>query len=252
MGRASMPSYNRVLNVEDYPDGMTRRKQWEIARALETLITLKAATPRKTVVGIGAGHERTLYELTNHTNVIATDRYGNAGEWRHLAPPKMLLEPEAYAPEGLKWKPERLTVLDADVLQLPFDTGTLDGLFCTSSIEHVGNDEAIARAASEMGRILKPGGVASISTEWRLWGGVWGFDNVRLFNEERLQEYLIGPSGLELVDEFWPHVSEATLKGQVVLEDLVHGRIPDFETCVRSRSHEVLFTSVHLALRKPK
>jgi SAM-dependent methyltransferase len=48
---------------------------------------------------------------------------------------------------------------------LDFPDESFDAVFTVSSIEHFGAPEQIARAASEIGRVLKPGGHAIIVTE---------------------------------------------------------------------------------------
>ena len=53
--------------------------------------------------------------------------------------------------------------MDARRLDLPDDS--FDVVFSLSSIEHFSSPRAIARAAAEMGRVLRPGGHAFIATE---------------------------------------------------------------------------------------
>ena len=53
----------------------------------------------------------------------------------------------------------------ADARELPFPDGAFDVVFSLSSIEHFGGPRDVARAAREMGRVLKPGGHAFVVTE---------------------------------------------------------------------------------------
>jgi len=126
----------------------------------------------------------------------------------------------------------------------------MDGVFSSSSIEHLESFEDMTIAIREMARVVKPGGVVSLSTEWKLWGAGFHFDNVFLFDKAHLYNVLINPSNLELVDEPYWYVSEPTLEHVAVLEKMVKDERPELESVVRSLKHEYLFTSVHLALRK--
>src|SRR5690554_791864 len=88
---------NTVLNRSNMGDSR-RRKQWEINMALQTLDKLKVARRNKTVLGVGAGHEPTMYHLTQKCGmVVATDLYGIGGMWSGTAPADMLTSPEKYA-----------------------------------------------------------------------------------------------------------------------------------------------------------
>lgn len=243
--------YNTCLSVELYTDGMTRRKHWETFMAYRTLVDFKCATKSKTVLGVGAGTERTIYDLAEKCHVIASDLYHDAGEWRHKAPPEMMDDPMAYAPKDSKAKAANIEVVHADMRELPFDDDSMDGVFSSSSIEHLPTWDDMTTAVREMARVVKPGGVVSLTTEWKLWGARWQFDNVHLFDKAHMYDVLINPSNLEPVDDPYLYVSEPTLQHVVILEQLGGSYKPEFETAVRSTRHEYLFTSVHLALRKP-
>jgi len=52
-----------------------------------------------------------------------------------------------------------------DARQLDFADASFDAVFSLSSIEHFGGPEGITRSAAEIGRVLKPGGVAFLVTE---------------------------------------------------------------------------------------
>src|SRR5262249_11399038 len=131
-------------------------------------------------------------------------------------------------------------------------------------IEHFGELADVAHGAYEMGRVLKPGGILSLSTELRLSGpeGGIGWPGLTLLlSVENLMRYIVEASGLELVDGLDPHVTEATYThprqldeagAQMRTED---GR-PDYARLdfphLLLRYDGYVFTSVHLALRKPR
>jgi SAM-dependent methyltransferase len=223
--------------------------------ALKTLRDLGATSPESLILGVGAGREKTIFDLANAQDcrqVIATDIYNNPGVWSDWHGRDFVDNTAQYVPEYAD--ASRILVRHADMCKLPFPDGIFDGIFSSGSIEHIGIEDvadwgAIAEAASEIGRVLKPGGIASLSTEWKLTGDGWGWANVRLFTPELIQRYIIDPSGLELVDE--PDWSfDGDLNDAVDLSvSLQNKGTPELEYVLREQ--QFIFTSVHLALRKP-
>lgn len=249
--------YNRVLKKADYKEfGIKQRKQWEVAMALKTLRELGAASPDALLLGVGAGRERTTFELANERDcrqVLATDIYNNPGAWAGWHGREFIETPAKFAPDGVEYDLGRILVRDADMCELPFPDGVFDGVFSSGSIEHVGTEgqpdyAAIACAASEIGRVVKTGGIISLSTEWKLSGDGWGWAHVRLFDEELLMKHIVEPSGCELVDK--PDWSfDASDETPVNLSSIVKGaKMPEYE--YHLQEHQFTFTSVHLALRK--
>jgi SAM-dependent methyltransferase len=59
--------------------------------------------------------------------------------------------------------------LVADAGDLPFDTGSIDGVFCSNLLEHTPDADAVIR---EIERVLRPGGWGYIS--WTNWYSPWG------------------------------------------------------------------------------
>lgn len=57
----------------------------------------------------------------------------------------------------------------ADAADLPFEDGSIDGVFCSNLLEHAPDTEGIIR---EIERVLKPGGWGYIS--WTNWYSPWG------------------------------------------------------------------------------
>jgi SAM-dependent methyltransferase len=119
------------------------------------------------VLSVGAGHEGVLYWLANHVGrVVATDLY--EGVWQDLqgreGDPDVLTRPEAYAP--FPYRRDRLAFQRMDGRRLAFDAATFDIVYSLSSIEHVGGFEGAAATLAEMARVLKPGGVLALATEY--------------------------------------------------------------------------------------
>ncbi len=140
------------------------RKYWEYATLTLLLEDVGQLDDETEVLSVGAGHEEVLYWLCNRVRrVVATDIYGEGGFADREADAVMLTNPSAYAP--YPYREDRLEVRKMDARELRFDDESLDVVFSLSSIEHFGSPRDIARASSEIGRVLKPGGYAFIATE---------------------------------------------------------------------------------------
>ena len=269
----SLP-YNKACGLEDFADpelaavlrevysypgaqetgpGAERRKQWEVAMSVRALRDFGALRPDAEILGVGAGTETTVFYLTRHARrVIATDLYLAPGDWEREAHPLMVVAPERLAP--MPFERDRLVVQHMDGRWLRFPDDSFDGIFSSGSIEHFGGFEDIAAAACEMGRVLKPGGVLTLSTEFLLEGppGSAGWPGVVLFSAETLRRQIIEASGLKPVDAPDLAVSERTLAtGKPLLEmirEIENGR-ETFPHVVLTHEGQV-FGSVHLTLRK--
>ncbi|HEV2759025.1 MAG TPA: class I SAM-dependent methyltransferase [Acidimicrobiales bacterium] len=261
-------SYKLPNFAADFPVGAEHRKDWEVAMAVRALRDFDALRPDSTILGVAAGTEDTIFYLARHVRqVFATDRYLSSGPWQPVAPISMLLDPAAVAPT--EFDVDRLVVQHMDGRRLLYPDDTFDGIFSSGSIEHFGDFNDVAAAAHEMGRVLKPGGVLSLSTEFKLAGppgGIGWPGSTLLFSAEDLQRFIVEASGLELVDELHPGVSDETLSAPRDITRVIDDRRlrqtggPDAPvsdaTTWDDRPHIVLlhdgyvFTSVHLTLRK--
>lgn len=252
-------TFNRVLKLADYADfGVQTRKGWEIHMALKTLREFGAARPGAVLLGVGAAKERTIFELANEQDchwIFATDLYADMGAWSDWASVDFLKAPEKFAPHGLDFDWHRIMPRHADMCALPFMDNTFDGVFSSGSIEHVGQEgkpdyDAIRTAAEEIARVTKPGGIISLSTEWKLAGDGWGWSHVRLFDADTIMRVIVEPSGCELVDEpDWTY--DGNLADALPLGEAIrHPHLQNGLGALREKGY--VFTSVHLAMRKPE
>src|SRR5690606_18212864 len=133
---------------------------------------------------------------------FATDIYLDSGSWTGTAPNNFMKSFDDYAPAGVDYDHTRMVAQHVDMRDLPYPDNYFDGIFSSGSIEHLPSYEAMAQASAEMGRVLKPGGILSLSTEWKIKGNGFHWDNVRLFDGEKLMQFIVEPSGCEMVDDF--------------------------------------------------
>jgi SAM-dependent methyltransferase len=146
------------------PESELERKLWEYAMLALFLDEVGALREDASVLAVGAGHEAPLYWLANRVGrVVATDIYGEGGFADREARSSMLDDPASFAP--YPYREERLEVQRMDARELAFADGSFDAVFSLSSIEHFGDSRDIARAAGEIGRVVRPGGHAFVVTE---------------------------------------------------------------------------------------
>ena len=251
-----------------FPKGYEYRKYWEIAMSVRALKTFGSLTRDSLVLGVGAGTESTLFYLTKFAKLVfATDVYIQQDSWSPFAPTRMLWDPEAFTP--FPFEEKRLIVQHMDGRFLNYPDNLFDGIFSSGSIEHFGGLEDAASSAYEMGRVLKPGGTMTLSTEFCVDGPTRAVEwpGLVLFSEEQLQKYIVEASGLEPVDAFSASLSQssrATVRPLSFYVDEMNatlrtqGSRPRVGEVTWStyphillEQHGYTFGSVHLTLRKP-
>jgi SAM-dependent methyltransferase len=247
-----------------FPRGRETRKDWEVAMAARTLRDFGCLHRGSEILGVGAGHEPTVFWLTNHVGrVFATDLYLEPGVWKEFADSSMLTDPGRHYPS--RWEPRRLVVQHMDGRDLMYPDNTFEGIFSSSSVEHFGGPEEVRRSVEEMHRVLKPGGILSLSTEFRLEGPGPGVPGTLVFNEAELRAVFLDGLAWEPLSALDFSISDATRAVEVELMEYIddyrahfgqYGEVVFHELNFRSypqvllRYGDYLFTSYHLALRK--
>ena len=234
--------------------------------AIRSLSDLGALYPGAEILGVGAGNEPTIFYLTRKVRrVFATDLYLDPGRWQDFAPASMLTEPGSHWP--FEWNARRLVVQHMNALDLQYEDEAFDGIFSSSSVEHFGDLGAVSRSLDEMFRVLKPGGVLSISTEFRIEGASPGIPESLMFDAAELIETIVGDRRWTLASPLNTDLSSATLATEFVQSDLIgefaehlskHGHFLYHELdsaiwpqiVLRVGEHKI--TSAHLALRKSR
>jgi SAM-dependent methyltransferase len=216
------------------------------------------------VLGIAAGNESTVFVLTNYVRrVFATDLYLAPG-WEESATASMMTHPGQHW--SGPWRPGRLVVQNMNALDLWYEDVSIDAIFSSSSIEHFGDYEAVETSIREMFRVLKPGGICTLSTEFRLDGPSPGLPSTLIFSADELRRHVLEAAPWQLIDEV-----DLTAPS---IESLMP--VPFSKSTVEVRQHErkyglmnfdqlefsqwpqvalthrgITWTSCHMVLRKP-
>jgi len=154
-----------------------------------------------------------------------------------------------------------------NAFDLAFPDESFAGVFSSSSIEHFGDREDVSKALDEVFRVLRPGGIFSVSSEFRLRGDRPGIPGALLFDEDDIIELFLGTRKWALLEPFDRAVSPLTMQTCANFTDVVrdqnrqvaelgglwthHVRYSNYPHIVLEHQGRV-FTSFHLALRKEK
>jgi SAM-dependent methyltransferase len=217
------------------------RKSYEFTQLIFGLVQLKRLHDAATVLSVGAGHEGVLYWLANRVGmVVATDLY--EGRWQaesgREGDARVLRRPEDYAP--FAYRKDHLAFLKMDGRRLAFRDASFDIVYSLSSIEHFGGAAGAAASIGEMSRVLKPGGLLVVATEYLLSGGPYP----EAFTADEVHALFSRP-GLALVEP----IDEAVYRRyEHRVVDLLHNRHQTPHMVVRDRG--TVFTSVMAFLQK--
>lgn len=224
------------------------RKIWEWVHGMAGLARLGCLTPGARALGIATGHEPPIYWLASRVAMVyATDLYRGwfAGQ---EANPDVLDDPAKYAPYA--YPPERVAFFPMSGTEIAFGDGTIDFIFSFCSIEHFGGPARSLQSLREMARVLRPGGIAAVSTELLLNQAAPrdALPEMYLFSPWELYEDLIEPSGLRMIGDIAPANLARYCADPLDTDDPASIAAPPQWFVLRSG--EALFTSVMLFLQK--
>jgi SAM-dependent methyltransferase len=217
------------------------RKYWEFAMGIRAIKAFDKLHENAIALGVGSGNEPIMYYLANHIkHVYATDIYGVGYFAQGEAQAVMLINPVKYAP--FRYREDHLTVEFMDGRYLLYDSNMFDIVFSFSSIEHFGSRDDIKQAMKEIGRVLKPGGLAVIATEVILNDQ----SHPEFFRPDELLPCLAEPGGLELVED----EIDLTISSHLLQQPLQWHEREGVFPHITLQLNNVIFTSVFLALHK--
>ena len=225
--------------AEDKPS--MHRKAYEFTQLIFGCRRLGALREDSDIVSIGAGHELVLYWLANHARrVVATDMY--EGQWQDVqgreGDPDVIQKPEEFS--RFPYRRDHLLFMKMDGRQLAFSDGTFDIAYSLSSIEHFGGMTGAAATIREMGRVLKPGGILALATEYVIQGP----PHAETFQPAEFAE-LIEQPGLRLVE---PVDTRVYHRYEYAAVDLYKNPYQSPHMVVRF--NDTVFTTVMVFLRK--
>jgi SAM-dependent methyltransferase len=177
------------------------RKGWEWVQTIYGLQKLGMIRPDHRAIGVGAGRECVIFWLGDRLRqVVATDLYGS-GDWATAggreADAAVVKNPQNFCPRPIRPESVEFKVMDGTNLDA-YPDATFDFSWSLSSIEHFGSHERAAEAVREMARVVRPGGVVVVATEYLL---LEEQHHPEFFNKSEMEQYVIQASPLlELIE----------------------------------------------------
>ncbi len=224
------------------PDKLSmHRKAYEFTQTLFGLSRLDRLRDGVRILSVGAGHEAILYWLANRVGcVVATDMYDT--EWKNArageGDENVARRPEEFAP--FPYRQDHLVFSEMNGRTLGFRDESFDVAYSLSSIEHFGGFEGGRDAIDEMARVVKPGGLVVVATEYLLAGP----RTDETFPPDEIRALADRP-GLKLLQPIDEHIYE---RYQLEAVDLLTNPYQTPQMLVRNG--DTVFTSVMLFLEK--
>ena len=231
----------RSLVAVPTDQGSMHRKSYEFTQLLFGLDRLGALRDDARVLSVGAGHECPLYWLANRVaRVYATDLYDRAWQsaFGREGDAAVLSDASTFAP--FDYRRDHLLFLRLDGSRVAFLDATFDVVYSLSSIEHFGGVDGARRSVGDMARVLKPGGILALATEWCVRGTAGG----EVFSPDQVR-HIVDHPGLRLVqpidDRVWDRYEAEPVDLRVNRFQTPHMLLKD---------GDAIFTSVMMFLRR--
>ena len=209
--------YNKRQGILARKPGQIHRKDWEWTLGIIAMKRFGKLNEKNTAIGVGAGKELVLFYLANHLgHLYATDLY-NTKDWENFAPADFPEDPSKYSP--FPYNQSALTALRMDGTQLEFPSDSSDIVFSFSSIEHFGgeNYSGALKSLKEMERVLKPGGIAVVATEYIINNKNPPDLTNQFYNERTIYSHLIDKlDRMKLVEPLDLTISQKTLDKGII------------------------------------
>jgi SAM-dependent methyltransferase len=209
--------YNNRQGILARKPGQIHRKDWEWTLGIIAMKRFGKLNEKNTAIGVGAGKELVLFYLANDLgHLYATDLY-NTKDWENFAPADFPEDPSKYSP--FPYNQSALTALRMDGTQLEFPSDSSDIVFSFSSIEHFGgeNYSGALKSLKEMERVLKPGGIAVVATEYIINNKNPPDLTNQFYNERTIYSHLIDKlDRMKLVEPLDLTISQKTLDKGII------------------------------------
>jgi SAM-dependent methyltransferase len=232
-------SISSLLGLDDFRD----RKVWEHIQVYRGLLHLDLLQEDVRAIGLGVGQERLIYAFANRCGeVIATDLY-NSQNWQTAA---MAVE-EVYEKSTFPYRRDRLLVRNMDMTQIDYPDASFDFVWSCCAIEHVNSFQDLHQVYREIHRILKPGGIAAITTEYNMTDRHSYEPNMLFTDRHWIRHWLTETNpllrGFELID--LPDLELASDPGNEP-----QPRRTQLKTSIPIYSRDIILNSVSFFLRK--
>jgi SAM-dependent methyltransferase len=217
------------------------RKNWEFIQVYQGLQALGLLNGQSRALGLGVGHEPLIYAFCNTCKaVIATDLYSSS-TW---AAAEMETE-KVYTLNPFEYERDRLTVRHMDMTAIDYADESFDFVWSCCAIEHLNNFQDLHRLYQEIHRVLRPGGIVALTTEFKV-AGESGYEPNMLYTDRPwVEHWLTGDvplvQGLELVEPIDWAIAD--------VEDN-QPKSRQTETRIQGYSNDLVLTSFSFFLRK--
>jgi SAM-dependent methyltransferase len=196
----SLPELRRIITDEFAEVPRFHRKQWEFAviyRELEQRGMLNGSSEG---ISFGSATEVMLYAVARRVKHLwATDLYGTDAVWDIARTDDATQFVKRGAP--FAYPEDRLSAKAMDMRDISFPDGTFDFAYSSCAIEHIGGRDDFIRHLREVGRVLKPGGVYALTTEFTYAEQTVEMPGNYYFSRHALEE-MVRESGLYCDAEF--------------------------------------------------
>lgn len=183
------PALLRIIREELEEVPRFHRKQWEFALILRALESERMLDGTRTGLSMGGGRERVLYAVARRVRrLVVTDLYAPEGSWEEARAE----DPDLFIRENKPFPVEdsRLRALRMDMRRLDFPDESFDFCYSSCAIEHIGAREDFLRHLSEAYRVLRPGGIYALTTEFHFGLEVIAHPGNFLFSADYLRDLL--------------------------------------------------------------
>lgn len=219
------------------------RKMWEFIQVYRGLEHLGVLNPEAKGLGLGVGTEPLIYAFTNVCKEItATDLY-DSQTWTTAA----VSLNDVYAKSFLPYRQDRLIVRNMSMTDIEYPDESFDFVWSCCAIEHVNNFRELHRVYQEIHRVLKPGGIAALTTEFNA-TNLNSYEPNMLFTDQYwIEQWFTGGNpvvqGLELLDH--PDLSITPLPAN---EPLPRSQPPI--SSIQIYAYDIIINSLALFVRK--